>query len=225
MERERSRASLVSPSSPSSPSLARACPSKLPRFFARLPLSLFSHLQERLGLPRVRESDESKPPPFHHREVRERPKLGGVLPKRVDRRPVRDAADEELARLMILSCVCLGFFFFWKRRAKGGRAVSECASLSKCLSRSLLQRSKQVQSWQAPNAPESVPSLVLAGSPPLRPRLTCIEGLLRCWSVKTGKVFTGAGCSSASRSLSSPSSVASSSLSFASSSCSFSASP
>jgi ABC-type transport system substrate-binding protein len=59
-----------------------------------------------------------------------------------------------------------------------------------------------------------------------------IEGLLRCWSVKTGKVFTGAGgCSSASSrsSSSSPSSVApSSSLSFhfasSSSSCSLSAS-
>jgi len=64
-----------------------------------------SHLQKRLRVPRVREGDERKPAPFHHRDVGERAELGGVFSQDLGRGPVRDAADEELARLV---CVWFG---------------------------------------------------------------------------------------------------------------------
>lgn len=100
--------------------LCIAAPLSLPRSRFRalsLPLVLFpelssspvSHLQEGLRVLRVRECDEGKPPPFHHRDIGKKSELGRVLAQRLNRRPVRDAADEELARLLGLR-VCFGVF-------------------------------------------------------------------------------------------------------------------
>lgn len=72
----------------------------LARALPKASLPLHSHLQERLSVPRIAKSHKSKASARHDGDVREGAELGRVLAERLDRRPVRDTADEELAGLV-----------------------------------------------------------------------------------------------------------------------------
>ena len=53
-----------------------------------------------MRVTRVDKGDEAKPSPYHESDVGEGAKVGSVVAELFRRGPVRNPADEELARLM-----------------------------------------------------------------------------------------------------------------------------